>query len=166
MFRNGRDWGTCNGACGAVETFRACADISILAENTNYTTPERPSTTTAAPTTTSSNSGETTGNNNGETTTENSNNTGDTCRAIGAWSGQADVDEWCTDNCLAPAPYTNCPGNMCECWQGAAGLGAGAMGTSCVATGAWTGDSGMATWCNNNCLHDPPFCPEEMCNCS
>ena len=28
--RNGRDWGTCNGACGAVETFKACADIAII----------------------------------------------------------------------------------------------------------------------------------------
>merc|ERR1719410_3393507 len=88
-YRNGRDWGTCNGACGAVETFKACADISILAENTNYTTPERPSTTEVAQTTTSSNNnGETTSNSNGGTTTDNSNNNGDTCRAIGAWSGQ------------------------------------------------------------------------------
>ena len=29
-YRNGRDWGTCNGACGAVETFKACADIAII----------------------------------------------------------------------------------------------------------------------------------------
>ena len=154
-----------------METFKACADISILAENTNYTTPERPSTTESVQTTTSSNSnGETTSNSDGETTTGNSNNNGDQCRAIGAWSGQAAVDAWCTDNCLAPAPHTNCPGDMCECWQGAGGFlggaGGGAIGVSCVATGAWAGDSGMATWCNNNCLHDPPFCPEEMCNCS
>lgn len=165
-YRNGRDWGTCNGACGAVETFKACADISILAVNTNYTTPERPSTTEAAQTTTpSNNSGETTSSSNEGTTTDNSNSNGDTCRAIGAWSGQADVDGWCTDNCLAPAPHTFCPGDMCQCWQGAGGLG-GAIGVSCVATGAWAGDSGMAAWCTNNCLHDPPFCPEEMCNCS
>ena len=104
--RNGRDWGTCNGACGAVETFKACADISILAENTNYTTTERPSTTESVQTTTTSNSnGETTDNSNGGTTSDNSNNNGDQCRAIGAWSGQAAVDAWCTDNCLAATPY-------------------------------------------------------------
>ena len=32
-YRNGRDWGTCNGACGEVEMFRNCADIAILAED-------------------------------------------------------------------------------------------------------------------------------------
>ena len=32
-YRNGRDWGTCNGACGEVEMFRNCADIAIMAED-------------------------------------------------------------------------------------------------------------------------------------
>ena len=42
----------------------------------------------------------------------------------------------------------------------------GNIGISCVATGAWAGDAGVAAWCDTNCLHDPPFCPEDMCNCS
>ena len=88
LFRNGRDWGTCNGACGAVETFKACADISILAENSNFTTAERSSTTESVQTTTTvnNNNGETTSNSNGGTTTDGS--SGDTCRAVGPWSGE------------------------------------------------------------------------------
>ena len=34
-YRNGRDWGTCNGACGQVETFRACADITSSGSGQN-----------------------------------------------------------------------------------------------------------------------------------
>ena len=91
LFRNGRDWGTCNGACGAVETFKACADISILAENSNFTTAERSSTTESVQTTTTvnNNNGETTSNSNGGTTTDgDDSSSGDTCRAVGLWSGE------------------------------------------------------------------------------
>ena len=37
-YRNGRDWGTCNGECGEVETFRGCADIAIGSGNNVPTT--------------------------------------------------------------------------------------------------------------------------------
>ena len=37
---------------------------------------------------------------------------------------------------------------------------------SCVATGAWAGDTAMAAWCQTNCFHTPPYCPADICNCS
>lgn len=33
------------------------------------------------------------------------------CQAIGAWQGNANMDQWCKDNCAAG----NCPANMCVC---------------------------------------------------
>ena len=25
------------------------------------------------------------------------------------------ISRWCEQNCLAPAPFTNCPGDVCTC---------------------------------------------------
>ncbi|XP_078370863.1 chitinase-3-like protein 1 isoform X2 [Oculina patagonica] len=33
------------------------------------------------------------------------------CKAIGAWEGNANMDQWCVDNCA----LGNCPANMCKC---------------------------------------------------
>ena len=44
--------------------------------------------------------------------------------------------------------------------------GQGTPQQSCVATGAWAGDTAMAAWCQTNCFHNPPYCPADICNCS
>merc|ERR1712110_744576 len=42
------------------------------------------------------------------------------CWAINGWEDRAGMDQWCMDNCLTPAPWTNCPsttsdGGGCDC---------------------------------------------------
>jgi len=94
-YRNGRDWGTCNGACGPVETFRACADISIHANseisNSTTTTEDVPDITTTLSTV----------------------NPGTTCKATGSWTGSSTIDAWCQENCFNEVPY--CPEDVCLC---------------------------------------------------
>jgi len=38
-------------------------------------------------------------------------------------------------------------------------------GQTCVAVGAWAGDSSMAAWCVTNCFAPTPFCPADRCDC-
>jgi len=38
-------------------------------------------------------------------------------------------------------------------------------GQTCVAVGAWAGDTAMANWCFTNCFHTPPYCPSDRCSC-
>ena len=38
-------------------------------------------------------------------------------------------------------------------------------GSGCKAVGAWEGNPTQDAWCTENCFHDPPFCPEDICDC-
>jgi len=35
----------------------------------------------------------------------------------------------------------------------------------CVATGAWSGNTGVDAWCHTNCNHQPYWCPSVICAC-
>ena len=159
-YRNGRDWGTCNGACGAVETFRACADIAISGDvpiTTTTTETSNNNTTTESVKTT------TTVNNEPTTTTEENVSPGDKCHATGAWEGNSEVDDWCQENCHYDPAY--CPPDVCSCDDDSAAAPM-TTGLTCVSTGLWSGSSVMTSWCQTNCNNTPSFCPAEMCQCS
>ena len=108
---NGRDWGTCNGACGQVETFRACADIAIIRSG-NETSSTEASSTEASNTETSS-SESVTEVVSTEVSTSQSDSGGGGCEATGAWRGQPVMDAWCELNCLHDEPF--CPAELCSC---------------------------------------------------
>ena len=158
-YRNGRDWGTCNGACGQVETFRACADIAIIGsdhttdttENTEITMTETGEWSSDAVTevvTTDPDSGE------GETD----------CVAVGAWRGQPAMDAWCDLNCHNAQPF--CPPDMCSCQTAGGAGGDRRTGSSqCAGLGPWADSTAVASWCSNNCLRHNSFCPASMCQC-
>ena len=80
-----------NGACAVAgagqEQYYNCADIAITTTGEPVPTehPQTPKPTDQPP-------------------------TGENCRAIGPWEGNAGMDAWCRDNCPL-----NCPGNTCEC---------------------------------------------------
>ena len=103
----GGDWGTCDGACGEVEHFRACSDISItgsvVTNNTTQPHPTHTPSTPPAPTTPQ------------QTTTQTTPPPGTSCKAIGAWEGDSKQDAWCTENCFHDPPY--CPEDVCQCLQ-------------------------------------------------
>jgi len=183
-YRNGRNWGTCNGACGQVETFRGCADIAIRDIGGNTTdstsTVNNEETTTDSnyeetstdsnneEATTESNNEETTTNSNEEETTTDSNNEettsilgGDNCRATGPWTGNPETDAWCLENCNFVDAY--CPPDVCTCEEVSKKTRTSI--SRCESTGPWTGNESMTEWCNNNCLNTPSFCPQSMCKC-
>jgi len=178
-YRNGRDWGTCDGACGEVETFRGCSDISIKSTNTNPTMPtEVPATTENENNeqTTDGNNQETTWANNEETTEANNEETtseeastvavGDTCQATGAWTGDASMDDWCQENCHYDPPH--CPKEMCSCQDSPQGVAIHQVQVEvqCFATGPWVGNEAVSKWCDTNCKATPSFCPDHICTCS
>jgi len=146
-YRNGRDADTCNGACGPVETFRACADISILGSGVAHnTTHHLPSTSTE--------SGPE------ETTTPLPTlPPHTTCHATGAWTGDTKQDAWCNENCLHDPPY--CPEDVCTCSQDYKQQ----TTHTCRATGVWEGNQELTAWCQNSCKASPAFCPASICNC-
>ena len=140
---SGRDWGTCNGACGEVETFRACSDISISAnEGTNNTTVAVPTHTPSI-----------------KPTTEPSPEQSTTCKATGAWDGAPTQDAWCNENGFHDPPY--CPEDICLCSQ----ANKSPKTSRCQAAGVWTGHHAITEWCQNNCSSPEPFCPSSLCRC-
>ena len=152
-YRNGRDWGTCNGACGPVETFRACADIAIRGsdhttdstEDTTVTetTAEHKEDTTRAGTTAGTTSGPTEGR----------------CVATGAWAGQSEMSDWCEENCHHAQPF--CPPEMCSCEPPQQ------RRRRCVGVGVWARSPAVTSWCEDSCSAAPqPFCPPTICDCS
>ena len=161
---NGRDWGTCNGACGPVETFRACADIAII--GSHQSTASQASTETTTSTGTEAVTEAVT---EVVTTTEQSESGGggEECEATGPWRGQPAMDSWCETNCRHSQPF--CPTELCSC----SGAGAGAGGDSrvasspsqCAGLGPWEDSTAVAAWCNNNCLGVNKFCPASLCRC-
>ena len=158
-YRNGRDWGTCNGACGPVETFRACADIAISSDNSSVSSTD--SSTGSTDQVTSSTASVST------TTTEDNVASGDSCRGSGAWEGDASMDDWCQLNCHHDPPF--CPSDRCTCDEDSnGGNGASVLTTelTCVGIGLWSGSNIMSQWCQNNCNATPKFCPEDLCQCT
>jgi len=156
---NGRDWGTCNGACGPVETFRACADIAIIGSDHSTDTMETTETTVTE-------SGDTTpaGQSSTEVVTTESHSVEGQCEATGAWRGQPAMDAWCELNCHHDQPF--CPPDMCSCPGAGAGAGdSRTVSSQCAGLGAWAGSTAVASWCENNCLRLNSFCPASMCQC-
>jgi len=149
-YRNGRDWGTCNGACGKVEHFRACSDISISGSVVvhNTTTPHSTHTPSTHPTP-------------DLTTNLPTPPPGTTCKAVGSWEGNPTQDAWCTENCFHDPPF--CPEDICDCQQQEYHI---VQANTCRATGVWTGSAAVNTWCNNNCRSSTSFCPSSICDCS
>ena len=145
---------------------------------TTTQTPETTQATTQAPTTTqqpteaTTESLETTTTEEGSVTTSEPVNpttyTGH-CYAIGAWEGDAEMDEWCQNDC----EHGYCPSDMCEC-DGMTTEAGQTTTTSepvnpttytghCYAIGAWEGDAEMDEWCQDDCEHG--YCPSDMCEC-
>merc|ERR1712226_1384684 len=73
------------------------------------------------------------------------------CRATGAWTGQASMDQWCVTNCAAGY----CPSTHCKC--GVIATEAPPSGGGCQAAGPWTGQAAMNQWCVTNCAVG--YCP-------
>ncbi|EDO39394.1 predicted protein [Nematostella vectensis] len=115
-WRTGNSWGCDSDGCGMghgpQEHFVNCADITIKPRSgplpptaapppppttgappptpvTNKPPPPRPATTQAPPPTAAPGS----------------------CKAVNAWAGQANMDDWCNSNCAAGY----CPDYMCSC---------------------------------------------------
>eukprot|EP00090_Calanus_glacialis_P015438 TRINITY_DN24376_c0_g1_i1.p1 TRINITY_DN24376_c0_g1~~TRINITY_DN24376_c0_g1_i1.p1 ORF type:complete len:350 (-),score=50.99 TRINITY_DN24376_c0_g1_i1:118-1071(-) len=165
-YRNGRDWGTCNGACGEVETFRACSDISISYNEESNTTDVSPSLTSSTqPTTVEPGQPSTTTEPGPEkttselTTTKTTLSPDTTCKAIGPWAGDSKHDAWCNENCFHDPPY--CPQDICLCSESYKAK----TETRCKATGLWTGNQGISVWCENNCNSVEAYCPGSICKC-
>ena len=163
-YRNGRDWGTCNGACGAVETFKACADIAILGDGVTVTTPENNNNNESTENTNNNENNESSTEAITESTTTVANIVtspvpgGDTCRGTGAWAGNSATDTWCQQNCNYDPPY--CPASVCTCDSD---NNVPSNGQWCYAIGAWAGNEAVSTWCQHNC--PAGFCPDTMCQC-
>jgi len=41
----------------------------------------------------------------------------------------------------------------------------GRVVTTCKASGSWSGVAMYDNWCSRNCLHEPPNCPPDICQC-
>ena len=41
----------------------------------------------------------------------------------------------------------------------------GRVVTTCKASGSWSGVAMYDNWCSTNCLHEPPNCPPDICQC-
>ena len=154
-YRNGRDWGTCNGACGPVETFRACADIAIIGSDHSTGSTETTEVTTGTETTTEQEDNttvETTAGTTGGTTEGR-------CVAAGAWAGQSEMSEWCEVNCHHAQPF--CPPDLCSCEP------AQPRRRRCEAVGVWANSPAVSSWCQDSCSVSPhSACPTTICHCS
>ena len=142
---NGRDWGTCNGACGQVETFRACADIAILTSHNLTHTTETSSEATQEVTEEATTGGPDDG----------------PCVAVGAWEGQPAMDSWCNTNCHH-SHQPLCPPDMCYCGT----ADTRSVRGQCAGVGPWRQSEAVKDWCVNNCLRSNSFCPSSLCDCS
>ncbi|KAK7476987.1 hypothetical protein BaRGS_00031763, partial [Batillaria attramentaria] len=65
------------------------------------------------------------------------------CRAVGAWAGQAVLDQWCTETCA----QFRCDPQYCSC-------------TTCHAVGSWAGVPQLDEYCDNKCRTG--FCPSDV----
>ena len=88
--------------------------------------------------------------------------------ATGVWTGDIDMSAWCTTNCFHNPPH--CPTERCSCEMShpsqAVGLVAVVEAGTCVAVGAWAGDTAMSHWCYDNCiLPGLQDCAADRCAC-
>ena len=156
-YRNGRDWGTCNGACGQVETFRACADIAI--SGSGHTTED-----TAEDTAENSTVSDTTTEDQEDTTTTSTSSGGGRCVAAGAWAGQSEMSDWCEANCHHSQPF--CPPEMCSC-EPPQPSRRRRRRKRCRGVGVWANSPAVSSWCQDSCSVLPDSaCPTNICDCS
>ena len=146
---NGRDWGTCNGACGPVETFRACADIAIIgSDHTEDTTQDTSEKTTSEQ----------------EETPSTTEDTRGRCVAVGAWAGQSEMSDWCDLNCHNAQPF--CPPDLCSCQEPPQNRSR-SRSRRCVGAGVWANSPPVTSWCQHSCSISPDSpCPPNICDCS
>ncbi|XP_052873818.1 uncharacterized protein LOC128279134 [Anopheles cruzii] len=151
VYYTGNMWGRCdNGTegigCGRPETFRNCADVSIVSN----TGGGRPPLFTAS-----------------------ANNPfllyyrdfrdpqpdnvypliirDQVCVPTAAYRSFIGMDDWCQNNCLRYPP--NCPEIACHCPQ------------TCEAIGEIAGQEGADVYCLDQCLNFKSACPAEKCRC-
>ena len=182
----GNNWGVClDGSgtlgCGPQETFRSCSDITISGNPVSK--PTAPPLTSEASTASSFSTSSTDFSTYFSTVPTSSSsptpssNLGKACVAIGAWYGNANMAQWCFNNCYNVPAF--CPENICDCLENEPSVET----QECVATGIlqfyeisglntnvsyagpWTGVASMDSWCKDNCNNQPSFCPSNMCLC-
>lgn len=118
-YTTGNSWG-CDpdGTCGVghgkkQETFVNCADIRITASDGSVTTDPPPPPTQAPPPSTQAPLPPTQPPSTTKpmATTPLPTGAPGGCKAVGAWAGNPNMDEWCVTNCA----LGNCPASMCKC---------------------------------------------------
>lgn len=145
----GNQWGMCaNGTeaqgCGRSETFRNCADISILtsvgagippifAEQDNpfllYYRTATKSEIKVLPLVVRN----------------------QVCVSTPLYKIIPGMNDWCQTNCLRYPP--NCPHQLCQC------------PTTCDAIGEYEGKIGADVYCMDQCIVYPQKCPQQKCKC-
>ncbi|XP_044734433.1 uncharacterized protein LOC123296832 [Chrysoperla carnea] len=73
------------------------------------------------------------------------------CVASGLYRIIPGMSDWCQTNCLRYPP--NCPPGICECPQ------------TCDAIGELEGRDGADVYCMDQCIVYPPRCPANRCQC-
>ncbi|XP_046381238.1 uncharacterized protein LOC124152360 [Haliotis rufescens] len=182
-YRTGNNWGCEGSDCGLgkgpQEHFVNCADIEITQSGQPQTqtpdpfqtsTPNPTPRTTPVPTPAATLQPSTAAPATLAPTTSPSNVNYDNCRAIGEWTGQIGMTNWCKTNCaLGNCPASHClcgastlaPTSLCLC--DASTLAPTSNYDNCRAIGAWTGQIGMTNWCKTNCALGN--CPASRCLC-
>ena len=139
----------CNANCNLVIIFPNCPSTHCICDR-------QPPTSTAAPTTTSTQAIPT-------TTAGNPQQPG--CRPTATYAAHVGMKAWCIDNCNHDPPY--CPPSHCICdEQSTTSTAAPLEKSGCHPTELYAAHVGMKAWCNDNCNHDPPFCPPSHCICN
>ncbi|XP_017893187.1 uncharacterized protein LOC108632864 isoform X2 [Ceratina calcarata] len=146
-YYTGNMWGTCeNGTeangCGKPETFRNCADVSIITSTAgvpplfvqqdnpfllyykDYSSPNN-----IFPLIVRS----------------------QVCMPTPLYRRIPGMNDWCQTNCLRYPP--NCPAAICHCPE------------VCDAIGEIAGKDGASVYCMDKCLVYPPNCPSHRCRC-
>ena len=179
----GNNWGVClDGSgtlgCGPQETFRSCSDITISgnpASNPTITSEASTASSFSTSSTDFSTYFSTVPTSSSSPTP--SSNLGKACVAIGAWYGNANMAQWCFNNCYNVPAF--CPENICDCLENepsvetkecvATGIlqfyDISSLNTNVSYAGPWTGVASMDSWCKDNCNNQPSFCPSNMCLC-
>ncbi|XP_031837172.1 uncharacterized protein LOC116428990 isoform X2 [Nomia melanderi] len=146
-YYTGNMWGICdNGTeasgCGRPETFRNCADVSIVTSTAGvpplFVQQDNPfllyykdyrSPNNIFPLVVRS----------------------QVCVPTSLYRRIPGMGDWCQSNCLRYPP--NCPANICQCPE------------ICDATGEIAGKEGASVYCMDKCLVYPPNCPHHRCHC-
>ncbi|XP_052785654.1 uncharacterized protein LOC128221204 [Mya arenaria] len=145
---------------------------STTTDSTYTTAPPQTTTTTtsttssAASTTTTSPTAPSVPSSTDDRTTQPSYNK--SCHAIGAYSSQPGMNQWCVTNCNATPSF--CPLTWCECVEAKTTTMSPPVPprdtTDCHAIGSFASRLGMDQWCTDNCNATPTNCPNTMCSCA